>query len=185
MEKEVTFTDVKHMVAYVLNTKDQDLIEEYAYQLTQLRKEANDGIRYEIPKVEYNNETYYGKTLEVKDGKLFIDGEEIKEKNIHHSGTCTISNNKVGGQKMSNITIVGDLTSYESIQADKLYCDNVYSKGDIITNRLDCDNITNYGDITSNDKLGCDDIKCDNLTVHGDINSGDIEVDGDMNTFNV
>jgi len=151
MNKEVTFTDIKHMVAYVLDTKNQDLIEEYVYQLIQLRKEAKDGIRYEIPKIEFNDETYYWNSLDIKDGKVYIDGEEIKEKKIQYNGTCSISNNKVGTNNGPTIRIIGDLTSYAPIETEKIYCDKLFVHNDIITNRLNCDNVTTHGNLDADD----------------------------------
>lgn len=173
--KEINFEDIKHMVSYVLDTKDEKLIQEYALALRQMRIDANDGIQYEYPTVELFNKRYYGNEVEVKKGKIYVDGVDTGEEDVEFDGEIKIGGNVVGGNA-EYVKISGILTAKENLRAAKLYCDRLVVHGNVyVDGKLDCDDIHVDGMMTVNGKLSCDDIHSQaNVNVTGNLSAEDI-----------
>jgi len=169
--KEINLEDIKQMVAYVVDTKDEKLIEDYALALRQMRIDAKDGIKYSYPTINLFNKKYYGNELEVKDGKIYVDGVDTGQTDVEFDGKIRICNNKIGGDE-SRIHIHGVLTANEDINANKLFTDNLTVKGNVtVEKKLSCDDISVSGDLNVNGKISCEDIST----------SGDLIVNGELN----
>ncbi len=175
MNKEITLEDIKHMVAYVIDTNDQKLIEEYALALRQMRVDAKDGIKYTYPTVEVLDKIYYGNEVEIKDNKIYVDGVDTGLKEIKFDGNLKIGGNKIGGN-VDYVKISGDLVANETINAAKLFTNKLVVHGNInIDGSIHCDDISIGGDLIANGRVSCDDIYVSgNVKVDGKLSADDI-----------
>lgn len=151
MQPTRTLEELRSMVHYVIDTKDETLIDNYVERLRILALDFDADVRHTRPTIEFNGKRYYGKNLVVKDNKAFIDGFEIESDEIEFSGNVNISNNQIGSRA---IRIIGDLTANE-INCNSLFCDDLKAET-ITTQNIHADNI-NANTITA------EVIKCDNV----------------------
>jgi len=169
-EKEVSLEDIKHMIAYVLDTKNEKIIQDYALALRQMRIDAKDGLKYEYPVVELLDKKYYGYEVEVIDNKIYVDGVNTGQKEIDFDGNLKIGGNTIGG-KVDYVRVNGNLTANEDINTYKLVANSIMVNGNInIEGDIHCDDINAGGNVNIKGKVSCDDIN----------SGGDVNVDGKL-----
>lgn len=177
--REITLDSLRSMVKFYIDSNDHELIENYTCKLLELSKDFDDGVKHIRPTVTFGNKTYYGKKLEIKDEKVFIDDEEIFEKEIGYSGDVVIDNNNVGGNKVT-IKINGDLKANNIHTSGGLFCetlraDNIkiekgilYATGDVvIAGGIECENI--HATKVDAGKITCHEISSDAIYVKDEL----------------
>lgn len=165
--RNISLDDLRSMIRFYIDSDDETLIDNYTHKLLDLAKDFDAGLKHVRPTIEFKGKTYYGKKLEVKNGRLFIDGYEIQQQSLEYSGDVVIENN-ITGEKVSIIKIIGDL------------------KAEVINNSgsLSCDKLT-ADKISVGQGLHCDDIRCTNIQTTDlfcrDITAKTIQVSGNLN----
>lgn len=156
--RNISLDELRAMVKFYIDSKDKELIENYVHALLKLAKDFDAGVKHIRPTVTFNNKTYYGEKLEIIDEKIFIDGQEVPEKDIQYSGNISINNVKIG-EKVLIIKIIGDLTSDNIHHVGNLSCDNLSAKNINVGCNLHADSV-------SADKIEAQEIHAGSVTAN-------------------